>query len=134
MASFTGERRQSPRRRAQFEVCLKASMKLIETNVSDEEEPHPLTFFGSTNDISASGLAFILPSVRVDDKHCDGHTLQIHLYTPTETVKMKAAIVRCQPLNEREPEKGYLVGAQITDMADKDRLLFEDHLSRITQT
>lgn len=136
MASFTGERRRSPRRKARFEVCLKTSMSLIDTNVSGDEEPHRLTFFGSTNDISASGLALILPSVRVDERNCSGkdHTLQISLYTSTDMVKMKASIVRCQPLSEREPEKGYFLGAKIIDMADKDRFLFDTHLSRITET
>lgn len=123
MGSYTSERRQSLRWKTQCEVCLTASMKIVNAKVSDNEESSHLTFFGSTNDISTEGLAFILPSVHIDERYCveGGQTIQIVLYLPTTTVEMQAAPVRCQPLNEREPERGYLIGARITGMGDNER-------------
>jgi hypothetical protein len=49
-----------------------------------------------------------------------GNPLHIMLELPDGTVRIRATPVRCERLDEKERETGYLVGVRITEMNDSE--------------
>lgn len=77
---------------------------------------------GHTRDLSERGLSFVLPSVRLGDRHVFGEgVLRIRLELPTGPVSMAAAPIRYDLLDGREAEWAYLVGALIVEMSGEGR-------------
>ena len=78
---------------------------------------------GYTRDVSATGLALILPAIRLGEHYLtgEGRTLHVVLEFPSGTIEMNVIPVRYERLDESETEKGYLIGASITEMSDHDR-------------
>src|SRR5262245_30341267 len=64
------ERREMRRLKVKCEVELLADLSLLDT---DAREPlESLIFMGQTADLSAGGLAMIIPSTIIDERFCDG--------------------------------------------------------------
>lgn len=91
---------------------------------------HLLTLLGYTRDISETGLSFIVPTIRFDDWYLIGQdrTLRITFELPTGPVNLDAAPVRYTPLDEGLISVSYLIGAHITQMSERDRLLYIEYL------
>ena len=118
------------RRRAQrFKACLPVAVSLLDSR----PRAHPSALEGETLDVSSSGLALVLPAVRIGDRYLtgDSHPLRVTLKLPEATINLNATPVRYEQL-ERDGEKiGYLVGVQITEMTDQDRPLFDEYLATL---
>jgi hypothetical protein len=82
--------------------------------------PHTLRLIGHTRNISETGLAFIVPSLRIGDRFARliGSQLRITLYLPSGHVDIRATPVRYEHLPPGDPERGYLIGVRIVEMAD----------------
>jgi hypothetical protein len=119
---LVGDRRRHPRVR----VRLGASVVLLGAR-GDAATP-PLE--GHTRDVSACGLALILPAVRVGDRYLAGEaqTLGVTLRLPAATVKLRATPARYQRLDEDDADTGYLIGLRINDMDARDRAAFDEYL------
>jgi hypothetical protein len=89
---------------------------------------HSLALEGFTRDVSATGLALILPAIRIGEHYLtgEGRILRITLEFPTGPIQIDAVPVRYERLDENEPEKGYLVGVKIAEMSDDDRARFNE--------
>ena len=85
---------------------------------------------GHTLDVSATGLALVVPAIRIGGHYLAGADRKLHitLELPTGSVEMKVASVRYESL---EDESGYLIGAQILEMSDTDRVSFEKYLAKV---
>lgn len=81
-------------------------------------------------DVSATGLALIVPAIRIGEHYLAGSDRQLHvkLELPSGPVEMKVASVRYESL---EDESGYLIGARILEMSDTDRTSFEKYLAKV---
>jgi PilZ domain len=135
LREFIGNRRRAPRFVTHLEAGLALSVSLSNSKASALSESQSLKLAGYTRDISATGLALIMPAIRIGGQYITGQnrTLEIMLKLPNGTIKVKATPVRYSPLDEEGTDTGYLIGAQIVHMSDEDRSLFNAYLETLTK-
>jgi hypothetical protein len=85
---------------------------------------------GHTLDISTTGLALIVPAIRIAEHYLAGtdRKLYVKLELPTGPIEVKVAPVRYESL---EDDSGYLIGARIVEMNDADRVSFEKYVEKV---
>jgi hypothetical protein len=129
---FSDDRRRAPRRSGeQVEALLQGGLSLIDAKLDEDDQEYSLKLFGSTQNISATGLSLVIPHFPIDTDYCaeeDKRRLWVILYLPTGTVEMKVAPVRCTPLDQERPEKGFFIGAQIEEIDHDGRERFTRYL------
>jgi len=86
---------------------------------------------GHTVDVSSTGLALVVPAIRIAEHYLAGSDRRLHikLELPSGPVELKVVAVRYESL---EDESGYLIGARIVEMSDPDRASFEKYVSELT--
>jgi len=126
---FIGNRRRFKRVRARLNFTLSLSDPRVNTNGSRRLP----TLNGHTFDVSTSGLALIVPAIRIGEHYLAGaeRKLFLKLELPNGPVEMKLASVRYESLDESNEETGYLIGARIVEMADADRETFSKYLNKL---
>ena len=125
------ERRGVRRLKAKCEVELMASLSLLDNDVQSSDSP--LVFLGRTHDLSAAGLAMVLPSTIIDERFCSGaNRLILSLYLPSGVIGMEVSPVRCERLDSPFLGNGYLLGTKITRI--DDRAQFERYLATLSGT
>lgn len=77
---------------------------------------------GYTRNISETGLALFVPSLRLGDHYLNvvGRQLRIMLKLPTGTVRVHATLLRCTRLDGQDGVGGYLLSACISEMNDSE--------------
>ena len=136
LREIMGNRRRAPRYVAHLEAGLALSVSVPSSKVSPEEAERlgrSLKLAGYTRDISTTGIALIVPSIRVGGQYITGEnrTLQIILKLPTGAVEIYGTPVRYSPLDEGGADTGYIIGVQITTMSEQDRSLFNAYIESI---
>lgn len=123
---FFGNRRASRRVRTRLSFTLSLSDPRVSSNGSRRLP----TLDGHTLDVSTTGLALIVPAIRIGEHYLVGSDRQLHvkLELPTGPVEMKVESVRYESL---EDESGYLIGARISEMSDPDRASFEKYVANV---
>ncbi|HKY45202.1 MAG TPA: PilZ domain-containing protein [Pyrinomonadaceae bacterium] len=123
---FIGNRRASRRVRTRLSFTLSLTDPRVNSNGSRKLP----TLDGYTLDISSTGLALIVPAIRIGEHYLAGADRKLHvkLELPTGPVEMKVASVRYEGL---EDDSGYLIGAQILEMSDTDRASFEKYVAKV---
>lgn len=117
------ERRRAPRCDAYLEARLLFSLSLREAKESAcPSPPQPPPLAGYTRNISETGLALFVPSLRFGDHYLNvvGRELRIMLKLPTGTVRVNATLVRCRRLDDQDGAEGYLLSACISEMNDSE--------------
>ena len=124
------DRRRAPRTRARHEAQVLAGYALLDAEAGAESPEHSLSLLGQTRDMSTIGLSLVVPSIRIDEHFCggEGRTMRVRLGLPTAPVEFEATPVRCTPLDEGRPEKGYVIGAQIMRMTEDQRQRYQQYL------
>lgn len=90
-----------------------------------------LSIRGKTKDLSNSGIAFIVPSIRVREYYLVGEnrTLNAELTLPDGKIKMQLIGQRYEQLgDEHTSATNYLIGANIVEMNEDDRKIYENFL------
>lgn len=125
---FVGNRRHSKR----VQVRLNFTISLSDPRVGSNGSRRLPTLDGHTLDISSTGLALIVPAIRIGEHYLAGdeRKLYISLELPNGPVEMKVATVRYESLEGSRDESGYLIGARITEMSDEDRETYNSYLTR----
>jgi hypothetical protein len=125
-ASADSNKRRTPRRKAALHISLNVYPSMLDHKAKYEHVGESLTLLGHTRDINETGLALILPSIRIDEEFCadSSRTLQLQIVLPNSSVIMEAAPVYCKPLDEREPHCGYLMGIRVVRMNESDQRTF----------
>src|SRR5690349_9687060 len=120
-----GNRRHSKRVRARLSFTLSLSDPRVSTNGARRLP----TLDGHTLDVSSTGLALVVPAIRIGEHYLAGNERRLHirLELPDGPVEMQVAAVRYESLDD---ESGYLIGARIVEMSDSDRASFEKYVSR----
>jgi hypothetical protein len=139
LRSYMGNRRRAPRYAAHLEVGLALSVSMPSAKISAEQAERmgrSLKLAGYTRDISATGLALIVPSIRIGGQYITGENraLQIMLKLPTGSILIHGTPVRYSPLEAEEEEgsdNGYIIGVSITDMSDEDRARFNAYIESV---
>ena len=108
---FLGNRRHSRRVRVRLSFTLSLSDPRVNTNGARRLP----ALDGYTLDISSTGLALIVPAIRIGEHYLAGdeRKLYVKLELPSGPVEMKVVTVRYENL---EDGSGYLIGARILEM------------------
>ena len=125
---FIGNRRRSKRVRARLGFTLSLSDPRIGSNGSRRLP----TLDGYTLDVSVTGLALIVPAIRIGEHYLAGGDRKLHikLELPSGPIEMKVASVRYESL---EDDTGYLIGARIVEINDSDRKSFERYVANVVK-
>jgi len=123
---FIGNRRGSRRVRARLSFTLSLSDPRVGLNGARRLP----TLDGHTMDVSTTGLALIVPAIRIGEHYLAGADRKLHvkLELPSGPVEMKLAAVRYESL---EDDTGYLIGARILELSDTDRVSFEKYVAKV---
>ena len=126
---FIGNRRHSRRVQAR----LKFTLSLSDPRVASNGSRRLPSLNGHTLDISSTGLALIVPAIRIGEHYLAGADRKLHikLDLPTGPVEMKVSTVRYESLEEDREETGYLIGARIAEMSDQDRKSFDSYVAKL---
>jgi hypothetical protein len=127
--SYPEDRRQSPRLTAQLQARLEFSVLLREADATESGVQHLRACAGHTVNVSKHGLAVVLHAQNIDEQYLLGGeaSMAIELDLPNGlAIEIQATPVRYEKL-----EDGYLIGAQISGMRERDRELFEEYLEEI---
>jgi len=123
------ERRQSPRLNANLEARLEFSVLMRDAETSNSGVQHLRAVAGHTQNLSALGLAVVLHAQNIDEQYLLGAegSMAIELDLPNGlSIEIQATPVRYQKLDE-----GYLIGARISEMTDRDRELYLEYLAEL---
>ena len=122
-------RRQSPRLNANLDARLDFSVLMRDAEPSEGGVQHLRACAGHTLNISAHGLAVVLHAQNIDEQYLLGAegSMAIELDLPNGlSIEIQATPVRYEKL-----EEGYLIGARISEMSERNRDLFEEYLREI---
>lgn len=131
MAANPQDRRQSPRLSATLDARLEFSVLLRDTEPSAGGVQHLRACAGHTINISAHGLAVVLHAQNIDEQYLLGAegSMAIELDLPNGfSIEIQATPVRYE-----KQEAGYLIGARISDMSERNRRLFEEYLRELAE-
>jgi len=126
---FIGNRR----RHRRLQARLTFTLSLSDPRVGGNGARRIPSLNGHTLDISSTGLALIVPAIRIGEHYLAGADRKLHvkLELPGGPVEMKVAPVRYESL---EDDSGYLIGARILEMSDTDRMSFEKYVGKVTSS
>jgi hypothetical protein len=85
---------------------------------------------GETKDLSKSGVAMILPNIRICEKYLVGEnrTIYAEMDLPNGRIKVEFVGCRYEQLGIHDSVASYLIGARISKMSENDRTLYEEYL------
>ncbi|HET6976242.1 MAG TPA: PilZ domain-containing protein [Pyrinomonadaceae bacterium] len=123
---FVGNRRHSKRVRARLSFTL----SLSDPRVSSNGHRRLPSLEGYTLDVSTTGLALVVPAIRIGEHYLTGEDRKLHvrLELPNGSVEMRVAPVRYESL---EDEGGYVIGTRIVEMSDPDRDNFVKYVAKV---
>jgi hypothetical protein len=127
--SYPEDRRQSPRLNAKLQARLEFSVLLRDAEKTEGGVQHLRACAGHTVNISLHGLGVILHAQNIDEQYLMGGegSMAIELDLPNGgSIEIHATPVRYEKLKD-----GYLIGAQISDMNERSRELYERYLAEI---
>ncbi|HYO99641.1 MAG TPA: PilZ domain-containing protein, partial [Pyrinomonadaceae bacterium] len=136
MREYFGNRRRARRYRSRVPIRV----SLYDPKLSREQLERAPYLEGTTSDISASGLALIVPAIRIGDRYLTApdQLLRLLLDFPSDLVEIRVAPVRYEQLDRADGAaslSGYLIGVRIAEMSDTDRERFDSYLRELaTQT
>jgi c-di-GMP-binding flagellar brake protein YcgR len=123
---FVGNRRRSKRVRANLSFTL----SLSDPRISSNGHRRLPSLDGHTLDVSVTGLALLVPAIRIGGHYLagDDRKLHIRLELPSGAVEMMVATVRYET---SEDDAGYLIGARILEMSAADRASFDKYIAKL---
>ncbi|MBA3757219.1 MAG: PilZ domain-containing protein, partial [Nitrosomonas sp.] len=135
---WLANRRRAPRHAVQLETQIQPrllmSVSLADGGSGTREVITSVKLIGSTRNISETGLAIVLSSLRIGSRRIteENCTLQIVLEIyPGELIEMEAMAVRSEQLDEKGKDASYLVGVCITNMNENDRTRYLEYLGTL---
>lgn len=121
---YLGNRRRAPRYRVRLSISVMPVQAARPARVATARD----ALYGYTRDVSSTGLALILPAIRINNIYLtgEGRTLEILVEHEDDPIVIYGVPTRYEKLEEEDgADKGYLIGVQITEMNDHDRARFE---------
>ena len=130
MQSNPADRRQSPRLDANLQARLEFSVLLREAENTQTGVQHMRAVAGHTVNLSTIGLAVILHAQNIDPQYLTGgeNSMSIELDLPSGV----SIEIEAMPVRYEKHDDGYLIGARITEISDRDRELYEEYLRELT--
>jgi c-di-GMP-binding flagellar brake protein YcgR len=124
--TYLKDRRQSPRLRARLVLSVSVRRK---TNANGAASTRTLK--GHTRDVSAGGIAMLLPQVHLAGYHlaAEGRELNVTLELPDGGMSLVILPRRYEMLEDSELGCNYLIGAKIVEISDADRVRLENFIA-----
>lgn len=131
LRKFVGDRREVKRQRARLAFII--SIASPAKNLKGSRRT--ISMDGHTLDLSANGMALIVPAITLGEHHLVGEnrSLDVQLELPTGPVEMQVVPVRYERLEEQASETGYLIAVKIVGMLESDRVRYREHVSTLLQ-
>jgi c-di-GMP-binding flagellar brake protein YcgR len=122
------DRRRSPR----LSVRLAFSLSVLRQNKIKRVNSCERALKGHTRDISANGLALLLPQIQLDGYHLasEGREMQLVLELAGGVVSMVVVPKRYEKLERAELGCNYLIGARIVRIDEADRVRYQNFMSQ----
>lgn len=129
MQSNPEDRRQSPRLDANLQARLEFSVLLREAENSQTGVQHMRAVAGHTVNLSTIGLAVMLHAQNIDPQYLTGgeNSMSIELDLPSGV----SIEIEAMPVRYEKRDDGYLIGARITEISERDRKLYDEYLREI---
>jgi len=126
---YIGHRRRTKR----AQVRLNFTLRLSDPRATSNGSRRIPTIDGHTLDVSTTGLALIVPAIRIGEHYLVGDDRRLHvsLELPHGQVELNVAPVRYESLEEDQEETGYLIGTRIIDMSSADRAQFDEYVATL---
>ena len=88
------------------------------------------TISAETVDLSRSGIAFTVPTIRISDRYLvgQGHRLNVEIDLPQGRVRMEVVGRRYEKVGIDLSVERFEIGAEIVAMAKSDRLVYEEFI------
>ena len=130
LRDYVGNRRRAHR----YRRSVAFNVSLFDPKLTREQLEHAPYLEGTTLDLSASGLALIVPAIRINDRYLTAPDQILHLLLefPSGQVEMRVASVRYEQLDREGASVGYLIGVRIVDISEGDRAHFDEYLQSLT--
>src|SRR3982750_4587589 len=128
LRGVVGNRRRAKRYRARLPFSV--SLLGIKTAAESPIPRRLPQIEGYTRDLSETGLALVVPTIRIGDHYLTGagRRLLVTLKHPTGPLALQVTPVRYEQLDEDHTERGYLIGVRIEEISDADRARFIAYL------
>jgi hypothetical protein len=125
LTGVVAERSHSARKK--FSVPVRITFDPIKTTGNLSRAYDGLYITGESNDLSKSGVSFVVPSIRIKEFYLVGQErkLKVELDIPGGKVRMKVIGRRYEKVGIHLSTEKYLVGAEITDIGRTDRERYE---------
>lgn len=122
------ERRAAPR--YDFQAPVKIWIQPPGKTGKLQTPAEPLCIYGETKDLSAAGIAFLVPSIRIRESYLVGENclLNAELDLPAGRLRMQIIGQRYEQIGEHLSVSRYLIGASIEQMKAEDREIYEHFL------
>ncbi|HEY5837928.1 MAG: PilZ domain-containing protein [Pyrinomonadaceae bacterium] len=129
MQSNPEDRRQSPRLDANLQARLEFSVLLREAENSQTGVQHMRAVAGHTVNLSTIGLAVMLHAQNIDPQYLTGgeNSMSIELDLPSGV----SIEIEAMPVRYEKRDDGYLIGARITEISERDRELYDEYLREL---
>ena len=131
LRKFVGDRRTAKRQRVQLALTI----SLTSPAKSLKGSSRKVSMDGHTLDLSANGLALIVPTITLGEHHliAENRRLQVQLELPVGPVEMQVLPVRYERLDEHNNEMGYLIAVKIIEISDVDRAKYSQYVISLMQ-
>lgn len=126
---YFGNRRRTKRARVRLDFSLSLSDPRLASNGSRRSN----SLKGHTLDVSADGIALIVPAIRIGDQYlvADNRSIYVRLELPDGPVELSVLPVRYESLEEDAEDTGYVIGGKITEISEVDRERFHTYVASI---
>lgn len=131
LRQYVGGRRHSKRQN----IRLPFSLSLASLTKGTNGTRRIIKMEGHTLDLSATGLAIVVPAITLGEHHLVGEnrSLNVKLDLPVGPIELQVTPVRYESLEEHETETGYLIGVKIVGMPNADRAKFAAYVATLLE-
>lgn len=132
LRAFVGNRRRARRCLARLPFNVTPSDRYVTLNGSRQRK----WMDGHTLDVSTSGLALVVPAIRIGEHYLvgDDRQLLLRLELPTGPIEMQLVPVRYESLEEHPTDQGYVIGVRITEVDPHIKSQYEDFVRRLLRS
>ena len=117
-------------RRFNLQVPVRITIEPDEASEKLTTRRESLSASGETKDLSKSGIAFIVPSIRLREYYLVGENrkLQAELDLPNGKIRMQIVGVRYEQIGIHDSTVNYLIGAKILFISPLEQEIYEEYL------
>lgn len=129
LRQYAGDRRHARRVKARLDFTL----SLVGPALSSNGTKRVISIKGHTFDLSATGIALIVPSIIVNEHHLVGENrnMFVKLELPDGPLEVNVTPIRYERLDEHPTETGYLIGVKLGKVEASEKSRFESYVSKL---